>query len=259
MMRVIVVDDEPLARVGVLARLACVPGFDVVAEYGNGAAALAGIAEHGPDLVFLDIDMPALGGIDLLAALPPARRPVTILLTAHEQYAVQAFALDVVDYLLKPVDDERFADALARARQAHAFRRHAAASAAAPAPEASYLSRFTVRYGSRLVFVAAGDVAWIDANGDYATLHVGEREYLVREPLHRLAAMLDPARFARVHRSAIVRLDQVAELRTLGNRDAMLRLRDGTPLRASRTYIDALLAALERLPATAHAVKSEVA
>ncbi|MBB3224792.1 LytR/AlgR family response regulator transcription factor [Pseudoduganella umbonata] len=243
MMRALVIDDEPLARAGVLARLRQCPDIDVVAEYGDGPAALAGIRDARPDLVFLDVDMPGLNGLDVLAALPPAERPLAVLLTAYEQFAVQAFALDVVDYLLKPVEDERFAEAVARTRQAWRFRHQA--------PEAAqrhggYLSRFTVRYGSRLVFVDAGDVDWIDAAGDYATLHAAGREYLVRTPLHRLAESLDPAAFVRVHRSAIVRLDRVAELRTLGNRDAVLRLRDGTPLRASRTYIDALLAALER-------------
>ncbi|WBS01400.1 LytTR family DNA-binding domain-containing protein [Pseudoduganella sp. SL102] len=247
MMRALVVDDEPLARAGVLARLRQCPDIDVVAEYGDGPAALAGIRDARPDLVFLDVEMPGLNGLGVLAALPAAERPLAVLLTAHEQFAVQAFALDVVDYLLKPVEDERFADAVARARQAWRFR---CGAPEAPGPQAGYLSRFTVRYGSRLVFVDVEDVEWIDAAGDYATLHAGGREYLVRTALHRLVESLDPAAFARVHRSAIVRLDRVAELRTLGNRDAMLRLRDGTPLRASRTYIDALLAALERQRST---------
>jgi two-component system LytT family response regulator len=243
MMRVLVIDDEPLARAGVLARLRRCPDIHVVAEHGDGPAALAGIRAARPDLVFLDVDMPGMRGLDVLAALPVAERPLAVLLTAYEQFAVQAFALNVVDYLLKPLEDDRFAEALARARQAWTFR-HQAPQAATE--HAGYLSRFTVRYGSRLVFVDAQEVEWIDAAGDYATLHAAGREYLVRTPLHRLAEALDPAAFARVHRSAIVRLDRVAELRTLGNRDAMLRLRDGTPLRASRTYIDALLAALER-------------
>ena len=245
MMRALVIDDEPLARAGVLARLRRCADIVVVAEHGDGPAALAGIRAAQPDLVFLDVDMPGLNGLDVLTALPAAQRPLAVLLTAHEQFAVQAFALDVVDYLLKPVEDERFAEAVARARQAWHFR-HRAAPVPMPDRQAGYLSRFTVRYGSRLVFIAVDDVEWIDAAGDYATLHVSGHEYLVRTPLHRLAEALDPAAFARVHRSAIVRLDRVAELRTLGNRDAVLRLRDGTPLRASRTYIDALLAALER-------------
>lgn len=247
-MRALVIDDEPLARAGVLARLRQCADIDVLAEHGDGPAALAGIRDARPDVVFLDVDMPGMNGLDVLAALPVPERPLAVLLTAHEQFAVQAFALDVVDYLLKPVEDDRFAEAVARARQAWRFRHQAPAM---PARPAQYLSRFTVRYGSRLVFVDTEEVEWIDAAGDYATLHAAGREYLVRTPLHRLVETLDPAVFARVHRSAIVRLDRVAELRTLGNRDAVLRLRDGTPLRASRTYIDALLAALERQRAAA--------
>jgi two-component system LytT family response regulator len=247
MMRVAVVDDEPLARSGVIARLARCADVEVVAEYEDGAAALAGIARDVPDLVFLDIEMPAVRGIDMLAVLAPERRPLAILLTAHEQFALLAFALNVVDYLLKPIDDDRFAEALARARMTYALRQGAAGMPSVPAPDA-WLQTFTVRLGRRTLFVDAADVEWIDANDDYATLHANGREFLVRESLHRLARRLDPASFVRVHRSTIVRIDQVVEMRALPNRDALLCLRDGTPIRASRTYIDALTTALERPP-----------
>ena len=243
MMRALVIDDEPLARAGVVARLAACADIAIVGEFGDGPSALVAIRDMRPDVVFLDVEMPGLNGLAVLASLSPAERPLAVLLTAYEQFAVQAFALQAADYLLKPVEDERFAEAIVRVRQAWAFRQHARQPVASPA---TWLARFTVRYGSRLVFVDAADVAWIDAAGDYATLHAGGREYLVRTPLSRLAEQLDPRDFIRIHRSAIVRLDQVTELRTLGNRDALLRLRDGTPLRASRTYIDALLAALEQ-------------
>lgn len=247
MMRVAVVDDEPLARSGVIARLAHCADVEVVAQYADGAAALAGIAADVPDLVFLDIQMPVLGGIDMLAALASERRPLAILLTAHDQFAIRAFALNVVDYLLKPIDDDRFAEALTRARTTYALRQGAAGMPSKPVP-ASWLRTFTVRLGSRTLFIDAADVEWIDASGDYATLHANGREFLVRESLQRLAERLDPASFVRVHRSTIVRIDQVAEMRALPNRDALLCLRDGTPLRASRTYIDVLTAALERPP-----------
>ena len=242
MMRVAVIDDEPLARSGVLACLRGCAGIEVVAQYADGGSALRGLGADPPDLVFLDVDMPVMHGIDVLAALAPALRPLAILLTAHEQFAVRAFALNALDYLLKPIDDERFAEALARARNAHRLR-HGGPGLATCAP-APFLRTFMVRVGSRSVLVDAGDVAWIEADGDYATLHAGGRQYLVREPLQRLAGRLDPASFVRVHRSAIVRVDQVAELRALPNRDALLCLRDGTPVRASRTYIDTLTAAL---------------
>lgn len=256
MIRIAVVDDEPLARSGVIARLAAHADVALAGEYADGPVALAGLLAQPPDVVFIDVQMPGMSGLDVLAALPPLLRPLAILLTAHDRFAVRAFALNAVDYLLKPVDDERFAGALDRARQLLAWRREApvdradaqaadAAHVGARAPAASaWLSRFAVRVGRRAVFVDAADVEWIEADGDYATLHVGGRVHLLRESLHRLAGRLDPARFVRVHRSTIVRVDRVAELQPLANRDAMLRLHDGTPLRVSRTYIDALLARL---------------
>jgi two-component system LytT family response regulator len=242
--RVCVVDDEPLARRGVLSLLAAFDDLQVVGEYEDGTSALAGLQAQPPDLVFMDVQMPGMTGLDVLAALPPQQRPLAILLTAHDSFAVRAFALNAVDYLLKPVDDVRFAEAMTRARQLLRLRELDTARTPPAANPARHLEKFSVRIGHRTLFIRAASVAWIGADGDYAVLHVGERTYIVRESLHQLAAQLDPARFVRVHRSSIVRLDQVAELQPLTNRDAVLRLHDGTPVRVSRTYIDALLSAL---------------
>jgi two-component system LytT family response regulator len=236
MMRVAIVDDEPLARLAVKARLARHADLELVAEYGDGDTAAAGLAAIRPDLVFVDVEMPGKNGLDMLASLPRPERPLAILLTAHDSFAVRAFDLAALDYLLKPVDDDRLDDALDRARTAFAHLR--------PAAPPTWTRSFTVRVGSRTVIVDAADVERIEADGDYATLHAGGKTYLVREPLQALARRLDPARFQRVHRSSIVRLDVVAELRALTNRDALLRLRDGTLLRASRTYMPALTQAL---------------
>ena len=244
MIRVCVVDDEPLARRGVLSLLAAFGDLQVVGEYEDGSAALAGLQAQPPDLVFMDVQMPGMNGLDVLAALPPQQRPLAILLTAHDSFAVRAFALNAVDYLLKPVDDARFAEAMTRARQLLRLRDLDTARTPPAATPTRHLEKFSVRIGHRTLFIRAASVAWIGADGDYAVLHVGERTYIVRESLHQLAAQLDPARFVRVHRSSIVRLDQVAELQPLTNRDAVLRLHDGTPVRVSRTYIDALLSAL---------------
>jgi two-component system LytT family response regulator len=244
MMRVMVVDDEPLARSGIVTRLATHADITVIGEFGDGSAAHDGILAQAPDLLFLDIEMPGMNGLDLLATLPARQRPVTILLTAYDRFAVQAFSLNVTDYLLKPVDDERFTEAVNRARLAISFRQHQGQEAV-EATEPDYLDSFAVRQGSRTIFVDAGDVQWIEANGDYANLYVGDKMHLVREPLHRLSQKLDPARFIRVHRSAIVRIDQIEEMHALANRDAMLRLRGGTPVRASRTYIEQLSQALK--------------
>jgi two-component system LytT family response regulator len=242
--RVCVVDDEPLARRGVLSLLAAFDDLQVVGEYEDGTTALAGLQAQPPDLVFMDVQMPGMTGLDVLAALPPQQRPLAILLTAHDRFAVRAFALNAVDYLLKPVDDVRFTEAMTRARQLLRLRELDTARTPPAANPARHLEKFSVRIGHRTLFIRAASVAWIGADGDYAVLHVGERTYIVRESLHQLAAQLDPARFVRVHRSSIVRLDQVAELQPLTNRDAVLRLHDGTPVRVSRTYIDALLSAL---------------
>lgn len=245
MIRVCVIDDEPLARSGVVALLTAFDDLVLAGEYGDGAAALAGIEAVAPDLVFLDVQMPGMNGLDMLSALSPECRPLAILLTAHEGFAVRAFALNAVDYLLKPVDDLRFSEAVARARRMLQLEAaDAVQSHAGPAAPARHLQKFLVRIGGRTVFVRADAVEWIGADGDYAELHAGGRTYVVRETLHELATRLDPERFVRVHRSTIVRLDQVAEIQPLTNRDAVLRLHDGTPVRVSRTYIDALLSAL---------------
>ena len=241
--RVVIVDDEPLARLAVKVRLARRDAFTLVGEFGDGASAYEGIVALQPDLVFVDVEMPGKSGLDVLAALPPAQRPMAILLTAYDGFALQAIELAALDYLLKPVDDERFDEALERAQQAFPYRGHARAAALA-VPKAR---TFSVRVGSRTVLVPVPEVERIEADGDYACLHANGKTWLVRERLHNLAMQLDPRQFHRVHRSSIVRLDMIAELRSLTNRDAMLRLRDGSVLRASRSYMPALTEALQRL------------
>ncbi|MRW85492.1 response regulator [Pseudoduganella sp. FT26W] len=245
--RVVIIDDEPLARLAVKVRLARRAGFELVGEFGDGASAHEGIVALQPDLAFVDVEMPGKSGLDVLAALPPAQRPMAILLTAYDGFAVQAFELAALDYLLKPVDDERFDEALDRAQQAFPYHGQSRATAVPPStPTAPPKARtFSVRVGSRTVLVPVADVERIEADGDYATLHAQGKTWLVRERLHNLAMQLDPAQFHRVHRSSIVRLDMIAELRSLTNRDALLRLRDGSVLRASRTYMPALAEALQ--------------
>ena len=241
------VDDEPLARLGVAARLAASPGWRLIAEFGDAQAAWAalGAGTHHMtppvDVLIVDVQMPGVSGLDLLASWPAAERPVAIVLTAHAQHAVRGFELQVVDYLLKPIDDTRFGEALIRARQALRLRRLPEDVVAS----GTWLQRFELRVGERRVFVEVQQVRWIEADADYAVLHTEDgRHHLLREPLQRLAERLDPAVFLRVHRSAIVRLDQIAELQALSNRDALLRLHDGTPVRASRTHVPSLLARL---------------
>ncbi len=228
MIRVAVVDDEPLARSGVLARLARHPDMYLVGEYADGKAALDGILNTPSDLILLDIQMPNLDGFALLDEIPQERRPLVIFLTAHDNFAVRAFDLKALDYILKPIDDDRFSESLDRAREAIASRHRSEAPMLDPS-EGGPRRRFPVRTGRRVTFVDAADVEWIEASGDYAILHVQKKEHLLRESLADLAKQLDPAIFIRVHRSTIVRLDLVAEMQALSNRDALIRLREGTP------------------------------
>lgn len=244
MMRVAVLEDEPLALSSVVARIAAAEGVVLAGAYADGESALAGLSQQPADLLFLDVQLPGLSGLEVLASLPAAQRPMAILLTAYDHFAVRSFELNALDYLLKPIDDERFSEALCRARDILAFRRWKSPPALASEHSPQWETRFSVRLGRRNLFVDAAEVDWIEADGDYVVMHVGDRNFLLRDSLQRLHERLDPAHFVRVHRSAIVRIDQVAEWQTLSNRDAMLRLRNGTPVRASRTYIDHLLSRL---------------
>lgn len=223
-------------------RLSRREGFTLVGEFGDGTSAYEGVMALRPDLVFVDVEMPGKTGLEVLAALPPAQRPMAILLTAYDGFAVHAFELAALDYLLKPVDDERMDEALDRAQQAFPYRgqRRAATSIAPKTPT------FSVRVGPRTVLVPVVEVERIEADGDYATLHAQGKTWLVRERLHNLAVQLDARQFHRVHRSSIVRLDMITEVHSLTNRDALLRLRDGSVMRASRTYMPGLEEALQR-------------
>jgi two-component system, LytTR family, response regulator len=241
-LRVLVVDDEPLARQGVVARLARHADVDVVGECAAAAAAIEAVQRLAPDLLFLDVRLPGLDGFELLDELPVERRPHVVFLTAYERFALRAFDAQAVDYLLKPIDDERFDRALDRVRTAR--RTLHLAEVAAQAQTAAFAQRFPARVGRRVVVVHVADIDWIEAIGDYCGLHASGRVQLVREPLQVIERQLDPAQFQRIHRSVIVRLARIAELRAATNRDAVARLADGTTLKVSRTYSDALRRAL---------------
>ena len=250
--KTIVIDDEPLARRGIVSRLRPYPQFDVVAECGNGEDALIAIAEHHPQLIFLDVQMPEMDGFEMLENLPIEERPAVIFLTAFDQYALRAFDVHASDYLLKPIDDERFNEALERVQRVLQMEQdntlgdrlesllsdlHSRHGTTGP-------QRFAIRNGRRIFFVTANEVEWIEAQGDYAALHVNGKTHLLREPLHILERRLDASTFVRIHRSTIVRLDRIAEMQALANRDCLLRLKDGTSLRVSRSYSDRLQEAL---------------
>ncbi len=163
----------------------------------------------------------------------PRNTPLMHVVAAYDSFAIRVFELGALDYLLKPIDGERFAEAIDRVRRS-----------LGRATKETRVDRFNIRIGARMCFVDVDDLVWIEADGDYVALHAIGHRYLLRESLYQLSHKLDSTRFLRVHRCAIVRVDQIAELMPRANRDAILRLRDGATLRASRTYIDALLAAL---------------
>jgi two-component system, LytTR family, response regulator len=251
-LRVLIVDDEPPARRGVALRLRGFPDVEIVGECGDGAAALEAILELAPDLVFLDIQMPGIDGFDVLGALPAENFPAVIFLTAYEQHALRAFEVHALDYLLKPVDDERFAAAVRRARSLLDSERKTQTAARIldmlgerPKPYAAHL---VVRTGSRIQIVPVEDTAWIGAAGDYTELHVGGRSHLSRETMNALEKKLDPAKFLRIHRSRIVQIRCITQLTSIENGEYVVKLSDGTEHRSSRTYAKPLEAWLHANP-----------
>ena len=243
-MRTLIVDDEPLARRGVVLRLRKFRDIEVVGECGDGPSAVEKILELTPDVVFLDVQMPGMDGFEVLRALPRESMPAVIFLTAYEQHALRAFEVHALDYLLKPVNDERFGDAIRRARQigdsGSRIRMAERILEMLDRKSAKYVTRFPVRIGSRIQLVIADDIEWIRAAGDYAELHTSGQCYLVRETMNSLEEKLDPAQFLRIHRSRIVRMGCVLELRAMDNREYLLKLSDGSEHRSSRSYADRL-------------------
>lgn len=242
-LRVLIVDDEPLARRGLRVRLERLPDVEIVSECGSGSEAVAAIETHAPDVVLLDVQMPELDGFDVIDAVGVDRMPVTIFVTAYDAHAIRAFEANALDYLLKPVDDDRFARAIERARGRVAERdarvrerEMAAVLAAAPRRE----TRIALRDRGRVIVLEHADIDWISAEGDYVRVYAGGRGYLVRHTMQAMEARLDPAAFARIHRSAIVNVARVREVRPHGDRDYIVTLRDDTKLKMSRSHRDRL-------------------
>jgi two-component system, LytTR family, response regulator len=243
-MRVLIVDDQPLARRGVIARLNRFKDMEITGECGDGASAIAAILELLPDLVFLDVQMPGMDGFEVLRALPRESLPTIIFLTAHEQHALRAFEVHALDYLLKPIDDERFAIAIQRARRLVESQSKTQFNQRIlqllDENSGKYTARFAVKTGSRIQVVFTENIDWVGTAGNYTELHSGGKAHLLRETMNTLEEQLDPAQFIRVHRSRIVRLKCVRELRAIGNREYIVRLSDGSEHRASRSYSDQL-------------------
>jgi two-component system LytT family response regulator len=245
-LRVVVAEDEPAARRHLVRLLRRHEDVVVVAECANGDEALAAAQSVAPDILFLDIQMPGLDGFDVVRALPGDRLPVVVFVTAHDDYAVEAFEVRALDYVLKPVDDVRFERAVAWARahvRAHG-RQAQAALQSLVAPQqvqrglqaASRSGRLTIKHDGAVRFLPLADISHVTAESCYARIHTAARTYLIRESLASLMARLPDDRFARVHRSAIVNLDDVRVLEPLTHGESRLHLKDGVSVRASRHY-----------------------
>lgn len=255
----LVADDEPLARKGVRVWLRAESDVTIVGEVGSGPEAARAIETLRPDLVFLDIRMPGLDGFQALARAAHVHLPLVIFVTAHDNYALKAFDTHAVDYLLKPLVERRFRQALDRARWALAAqeeleRKHGGllqllesrgslnSQQAQEAPAAGgYLKRFAVRDDNRYLLVNAEQVDWIDSAANYIRLHVGPNAYLIRMTMNELEQKLDPQQFARIHRSTIVNISRVKEVTPDWHGEFDVKIADGTNLRLTRTYRHRLL------------------
>jgi len=234
-LRVLIVDDEPLARQAIRVLLAKDAEIEIAGEC-SGIDAVDAIRREKPDILFLDVQMPEVGGFDVLDRAGADAVPVVVFVTAFDQYALRAFEMHALDYLLKPFDDRRFAETLRRAKEQ---RRRGAiderlTQLLASREQGPYLRRFLVKVREKVLLIRAEDVDWIEAADYYASLHVGGKSHLLRETMADLEKQLDPDRFVRVHRSAIVNVDRVREIHPMFRGDCTLVLQDGTHLRLSR-------------------------
>jgi len=266
--RTIIVDDEPLARRGLELRLKDSSDIEIVRQCANGREALAAIAELAPDLMFLDIQMPGLSGLDVLGQVPQESLPMIVFVTAFDRFAIEAFEAHALDYLLKPVDDDRLARALDRVRaqwqqrQALAQREQLMAllgdltgkgeiepealAAVAGRPVRRYATMLPIRVGRETVRLDVSTIDWIDAAGDYMCLHAAGQTHVLRATMKELEDMLDPEVFQRVHRSTIVNLARVRSLRPHVNGECFLRLQSGQEIKLSRSFRDKVELLLDR-------------
>ncbi len=240
----LLVDDEELVRRGLRARLAATCDFTVLGECSSARAAIEAIGRLAPDLIFLDVHMPDASGFDVLEAVRAPTAPRIIFVTAFDHYALRAFGVNAIDYLLKPFDDERFGSSLRYARAAFSSdRAHASTPAqTSPVADADTASpmfrsgRLAVRTADRIVLVRISEIDWVEAAGDYVSLHVGKKNWLLRTTIGAVDQRLAPHGFARIHRSTLVNVDRVRELRALACGEFSVMLHDGTEVKLSRGY-----------------------
>jgi two-component system LytT family response regulator len=244
--RTLIVDDEPLSRERLRTLLADEADVEVVGECGDGCQAVVAIEELKPDLVFLDVQVPNLDGFRILESVGAERIPAVVFVTAFDHYALRAFDVRAVDYVLKPFGRERLQKALAHARTQITREKSTDISGQLVAlleeirPQKSYLKRIMVKSSGRLYFLRTADIDWVEASGNYVRLHVGPESHLVRETMNALEAKLDPERFIRIHRSTIVNIERIKELQPWFHGDYVVILRDERQLTLSSSYRDKL-------------------
>jgi two-component system LytT family response regulator len=252
-LRALIADDEPLARERLRFLLSSDEGIEVAGECRNGREVIAALKDNAVDVLFLDIQMPASGGFEVIEQIGLLHMPVTVFVTAHNHYALRAFEVQALDYLTKPVEPERLQAALVRVRERIASKaalttqeqlsRLLESLKNGPATEKTYPKRLLVHDGARDTLVAVANIEWIEAADYYSCLHVGSKGFLLREPIKQLAATLDPSKFVRVHRSAIVNIDHVREILREGRSEGSVVLHNGQRLRMSKAGWQGLLAA----------------
>ena len=244
-LRALIADDEPLARERMRFLLSRLDGVEVAGECRNGREVLQELKQNRPDVLFLDIQMPGMSGLELMEQIGPAQMPVTVFVTAHNHYAVQAFEVHALDYLTKPVEAERLQATLVRGRE-----RVASQTALLTQEQMKSVlaglergrRRLLVHNGVSDSFVNIDEIEWIEAADYYACLHVGRKSFMLRETIKQLAKTLDPRKFVRIHRSVIVNVDQVSEIFREGQSEGAVVLKTGHRLRMSKTGLQSLLA-----------------
>jgi len=244
--RTLIVDDEPLARERMRSLLADEPDVEVVGEAADGIKAVLAIEEHKPDVVFLDVEIPNMDGFHILESVGSDRIPAIVFVTAHDQYALRAFDVRAVDYILKPFGRERLQKALERAKEQITREKSSDLSGQLVAlieemrPAQRFVKRIMVKAAGRMFFLRVSEVDWIEAAGNYVRLHVGADSHLLRETMNGLESRLDPERFLRIHRCTIVNIERIKELQPWFHGDHVVILRDDRQLMMSASYREKL-------------------
>ncbi|HKX27382.1 MAG TPA: LytTR family DNA-binding domain-containing protein [Blastocatellia bacterium] len=244
--RTLIVDDEPLARKRLRELLKDDPEIQIVGECSNGSETIQAARDLAPELVFLDVQMPELDGLSVSEAIEGPDRPTIIFVTAYDEYAVRAFEVRAIDYLLKPFDRARFAKALQRAKEQLREKKSTAVNQqlldllTELKTRPSYLERLVIKTNERVLVLKTDEIDWIEAEGNYVRIHFDKQSSLIRETLSHLASQLDPRKFPRIHRSRLVNIDRIQELQPWSHRDYRIILRNGTELALSRSYREQL-------------------